>query len=190
VGRRRGGGKRARGGLRSGVWLVAGACLLVGGLVVGAHLFDQEMDAGSAPALEGGDPAEPPATWDRIRVEVLNGAGVPGLAARARDRLREEGFDVVYYGNAPSFDQETTVVLARTEPAGAARAVAGRLGVTRVELAPDSARFVDVTVLLGPDWPGEPPDEADPSDAGGVENGETPWWDLRGLLMPRDRDGT
>jgi len=180
-------GRRRR---RSAVWLVAGACLLVGGLVVGAHLFDEEMDAGSVPALEGDDRVEPPATWDRIRVEVLNGAGVPGLAARARDHLRAEGFDVVYYGNAPSFDRETTVVLARTEPAGAARAVAGRLGVTRVEVAPDSARFVDVTVLLGSDWPGEPPGDADPSDADGVENIEAPWWDLRQPLTTRGRDGT
>jgi len=175
----------ARRGVRSGIWIAAGAILLVGGLAVGAYLFDEDVGAGSVPALEGDPPMEPPATWDRIRVEVLNGAGVAGLAARARDHLREEGFDVVYYGNAASFDQETTVVLSRTGPAGAARAVAGRLGVTRVETAPDSTRFVDVTVILGADWPGETLDEADSSDEDGVEKG-VPWWDLRQFLEGRD----
>ena len=36
----------------------------------------------------------------RVRVEVLNAGGVPGMASRATDHLRESGFDVVYYGNA------------------------------------------------------------------------------------------
>lgn len=144
---------------RAGAWFLAASGLLVGGLVVGAHLFD-EPAADPARSLEG-TPTEPPATWDRIRVEVLNAGGVQGMAGRARDHLRDAGFDVVFYGNAASFDRDTTVVLARTGSAGAARAVAGRLGVEHVEAAPDSTRFVDVTVLLGTDWSAETAPDAD-----------------------------
>lgn len=174
-------GRRAR-QLRTGAWFLGSAGVLVVGLVIGAHLFDDE---GLEPARSLDEPtaAEPPTARDRVRVEVLNGGGVRGMAALARDHLRERGFDVVYYGNASSFDHEITVVLARTGSNDTARGVAGVLGVDSVAAAPDTTRFVDVTVLLGSDWSEEALQaaqdvEQEPEDD--PEDGA--WWDLRRYL--------
>ncbi|MGD8700470.1 MAG: LytR C-terminal domain-containing protein [Gemmatimonadales bacterium] len=93
----------------------------------------------------------------RIRVEVLNGAGVDRLASRATERLRELGFDVVYYGNADDFGRDTSVAIARLDSVEPARRAADALGLQRVEHRPDRNLYLDVTVILGKDWiePGE-----------------------------------
>ncbi|MGD8866235.1 MAG: LytR C-terminal domain-containing protein [Gemmatimonadales bacterium] len=90
----------------------------------------------------------------RIRVEVLNGAGVDGLAGQATERLRELGFDVVYYGNADDFGQDTSVAIARLENMEPARRVADALQLQRVEQELDRNLYLDVTVILGADWRG------------------------------------
>jgi LytR cell envelope-related transcriptional attenuator len=125
---------------------------------VGAVLVHRAARA-SAPAQAG---APPPMSFDpgkvpldhRIRVEVLNAAGNGGWARAATERLRRLGFDVVYYGNAGSFGRDTSVVLARTDDDTQARRVAAALGIGPVRSRPDSARLVDVSVILGADWGG------------------------------------
>lgn len=112
-----------------------------------ARLVDEGGPGGGAPtALAPGTPAH-------VRVEVLNGAGQPGLARSATRRLRSGGFDVVYFGNATSFDLGRSVVLDRTGDLDRARAVAAALGIDSVAPAPDPTLLLDVTVLLGDDWP-------------------------------------
>lgn len=93
---------------------------------------------------------EPPA--DRIRVEVLNAAGVPGLARAVTRTLREHGFDVVYFGNAPAGVQDSSVVLDRVGSEDGARRVAKTLGISRVADRPDSTLYLETTVILGQDW--------------------------------------
>jgi hypothetical protein len=94
----------------------------------------------------------------RVRVEVLNAAGRAGLAREATRRLRARGFDVVYFGNAEEFGQDSSVVLDRVGDLRTARSVAGALGIRSVASEPDSSRLLDVTVILGLDWP--PPERS------------------------------
>lgn len=102
-------------------------------------------------AQQGGDRLD--AIGPRVRVEVLNAGGVAGLARRATEHLRDRGFDVVYIGNAGTFDQQATVVIARTANVDAAQRVAAALGTDSVVVEPDPQLFVDATVQLGADWP-------------------------------------
>jgi hypothetical protein len=107
-------------------------------------------------------------TGERVRVEVLNGGGVPGMARTATERLRAAGFDVVEFGNASSWDEVTRVLdrVGRPEVAGA---VAEALGIDNVLSEPDPNLYVDVTVVLGGAWTPEPlpdPTEARRSRAG------------------------
>lgn len=123
------------------------------------------------------EPAPPsalPGGQGRVRVEVLNGSGLPGVARGATRALRDQGFDVVFCGNAETFSQDSSVVMDRVGGPEAARAVAEALGIRNVRSEPDSSLLVDVTVRLGPDWGvGEEPGE----------DGESPaWWDLRRLF--------
>lgn len=114
---------------------------------------------------------------ERVRVEVLNAAGLPKLARTATDAIRDVGFDVVYFGNAGSFDRESSVVLDRVGDVAAARAVADALGIRSVRSEPDSNLFVDVSVLLGKAWT-LPPAGSQP-EPGEEPPPERPWWDLR-----------
>ncbi|HEX6937834.1 MAG TPA: LytR C-terminal domain-containing protein [Longimicrobiales bacterium] len=112
---------------------------------------------------EGGDDAAgvPVATDDaRVRVEVLNAAGRSGLAREATRRLRDRGFDVVYFGNAEAFGRDSSIVLDRVGKPDVAEGVAAALGIRRVASEPDSSLLLEVTVLLGLDWPPPEPERS------------------------------
>jgi hypothetical protein len=93
----------------------------------------------------------------RIRVQVLNGTDVRGLARRAMLMLRDRGFDVVEIGNADA-KYDSTLVLDRSGHPDWAGRVGQAMGGARVEARPDTSRYLDVTVLIGRSWtpPAEP----------------------------------
>ncbi|MDZ7780128.1 MAG: LytR C-terminal domain-containing protein [Gemmatimonadota bacterium] len=88
----------------------------------------------------------------RVRVEVLNGGGVGGAARRATEFARSIGFDVVYFGNAESFDRVESEVVDRVGRPELAEAVAEALGIGNVRSDPDPDLYVDVSVVLGSRW--------------------------------------
>jgi hypothetical protein len=92
-----------------------------------------------------------PAGQHRIIVEVLNGTRRPGFARVATRALREQGIDVVFYGNSEGLVETTRVIVRRGDP-GRGKDVADALGAGRVVIQPDTLRRVDVTVLLGDDY--------------------------------------
>jgi hypothetical protein len=96
------------------------------------------------------------APTERVRVEVLNATKVHGLARRATEYLRDRGFDVVASGTARE-QRDSTLVIDRTNHPVWAGRVARAFNGARVELAPDSSRYVDITILLGASW--RPPSE-------------------------------
>lgn len=98
------------------------------------------------PASPGEEPDE------RLRVEVLNGAGDPGAAREVAMRLREKGFDVVYFGNAGTFGHEVTHVVNRSGRTGAAGRIAEVLGADSVATEIDPELYLDGSVVLGRDW--------------------------------------
>ena len=120
-----------------------------------AGLWDEE------PARTGLRAFGPAAgTPGAVRVEVLNGAGTAGLARDATHRLRGDGFDVVFFGNADHFEHPASVVVDRVGDPGWARAVAAALEIDSVVTALDSSLMLEVTVILGSDWPPAPSTDA------------------------------
>jgi len=114
----------------------------------------------NAPVAPAGPRPEAP-----VRIEVLNGSGEPGAAAKLASYLREGGFNVVVVGSADRYDYLRTLVVARTEDDRPARAVTRYLGdVDRVTQRARSE--ADVTVVVGKD------------------RGRTPWGEGKG---PNDR---
>lgn len=110
-------------------------------------------------------PTRSDASYSRVQVEVLNAAGVDGLAARATDHLRRRGFDVVTVGNAARRD--TSTVLVRSGTALDARHVAQALGIDddHVQTGGTTLDYrLDVTVYLGAhDYSGLAPFDGVPS---------------------------
>ena len=95
----------------------------------------------------------------RVRVEVLNGSGKSGLARQATDRLRDAGYDVVFLGNARSA-ATTSRVIDRVGKREIAEKVASALQIGSIETAVDTSRYLEVTVILGADWPNTAPGTA------------------------------
>ena len=109
------------------------------------------------PAATDGATGEAPGRGDladRIKVEVLNGAGERGLARQFADRLRILGFDVVATGNAEHFGHEVTHVLDRSGRLGAALSVARELSADSLAVAIDPELYLDASVVIGSDWTG------------------------------------
>jgi hypothetical protein len=100
-----------------------------------------------------------------VRVEVLNGSGVPRLAAAVAGDLRSRGLGVYRTGNADSVFHRTTIVERRaTDESNAARVAeflgvqqrwwvfpVGRRKVPDVVIQVDSSRYLDVSVIVGLD---------------------------------------
>ena len=160
-------GERLRGFIVLGIVLVAG--VFIGSAM--SQWYPLPSQEGVAPAVRNATAAG----LGRVRVEVLNAGGREGMARLATDHLRDRGFDVVYFGNAEAFGQDSTVVLDRAARPQAAAAVGRALGTPWVESQPDTNLYLDVTVLLGSGWV---PDVT--AEEGEIE--DTPWWDPRRLL--------
>lgn len=139
--------------------------LVIGGLIAlllatGGAVLAHARHRGTAAAVARVRDLPPDAhapTGVRIRVEVLNATSTRGLARRATLFLRDLGYDVVDIGNArPGSD--STVVIDRSGHPEWARRIALALGGAQVVSRPDSSRYLDVTVLVGPTWrpPAEP----------------------------------
>jgi hypothetical protein len=99
----------------------------------------------SAPAYEI------PGTTNPLKIEVLNGTGRVGLARAATRQLRQQGFDVVFYGETPAPVKVSQVIGRRGNPQ-AGRPVAEALNIDSVRVLLDPARRVDVSVWLGQDF--------------------------------------
>lgn len=92
----------------------------------------------------------------RIKIEVLNGTDIRGLARRGTFALRDLGFDVVGTGNS-SEKVDSSVVYVHSGRMDWGELAAQGLGGARVIARPDSSRYLDLTVVLGRAW--RPPAE-------------------------------
>ncbi|MBV9775130.1 MAG: LytR C-terminal domain-containing protein [Gemmatimonadetes bacterium] len=124
---------------------------LVGSLVAG---IGSDRKAAPAPPEKSDVPAARTRPGERVRVEVLNASGISGLARQATRTLRDRGFDVVSFGNAKGSPGTPSVVIDRVGKQGVARSVADALQIADVRSRPDTALYVEVTVVLGRDWKG------------------------------------
>ena len=90
----------------------------------------------------------------RITVEVLNASGRAGLARTGTRVLREGGIDVVFFGNAGGTVGilDSTRIIVRRGSGEAAERVRALLQRGQVVIERDSARLLDVSVLLGKDF--------------------------------------
>jgi hypothetical protein len=104
----------------------------------------------------GGDSTKTrPIPGDRnaaITVEVLNASGRPGDARVGTRLLRRAGIDVVYFGNASQAGLDSTRIVVRRGAENVGERVRVALGQGRVEVELDSAKLLDVSVLLGADF--------------------------------------
>jgi len=90
-------------------------------------------------------PQQSPRPPRNVTVQVLNGAGITGLAARTTNRLRALGWTAVTGGNAPPTSRSQVRYPAGQQPA--ATALASRL-TGPVQLVPDSDQPTGTMLLV------------------------------------------
>jgi len=85
-----------------------------------------------------------------LKVEVLNGTGMSGLANKLAEALRQKGFQVVNVGNADSFNYQETQILDRTEgKQQLVQQIARMVGTSRLQQASKETATTDLTIIIG-----------------------------------------
>lgn len=89
-----------------------------------------------------------------IQVEVLNGCGVEGVAAKFTSYLREKNFDVVQVGNYRSDNIDETIVIDRIGNRANAEKLAEVLGIEKKNIIQQLNKdyFLDATLVIGKDY--------------------------------------
>lgn len=132
--------------------LPSGGLDLLGDSNLAESQLEQPVEGTSPAEVEPSFSAEP---RGQIRVEVLNGCGVSGVARRTSDFLLRKGYDVRDYGNASHQRYEKTTIFVRggDRSTGEALAATISLPLEMVKMKPDPNLVdVDVTLLLGKDY--------------------------------------
>jgi len=90
----------------------------------------------------------------RIQIEVLNGCGVPGIAAKYTDFLRNNGIDVVKTDNYESFNVLKTVVIDRRGNWKKCKKIADAMGLPedRILQEINEAYLLDASLIIGKDF--------------------------------------
>ena len=99
----------------------------------------------------------------RVRVRVLNGAGIKGLAARAADDIRKVGFKIVDTGNADATNYEDTIVRHGPDREDSARTLAAAVPGAKLQL--DQSMRGSVELVVGRNYNGAREVTVNPSKA-------------------------
>ena len=92
-----------------------------------------------------------------IKVEILNGCGIKGIAGVTSEYLRSEyRIDVVRSDNADKYDYSKTIIIGRNEDLDKILSVSEAFGISiknpdHIRHVPDESLGVDVTIILGRD---------------------------------------
>jgi hypothetical protein len=94
-------------------------------------------------------------TRDEVRVQILNGNGVPGIGQKVARELVGHGFRVVLSGNARELTHRKTLIVTY-DPTNVGRVLAQRakelLGVGQVQVSAQQQGIVDLTIVVGKDF--------------------------------------
>ncbi len=92
-----------------------------------------------------------------IKVEVLNGCGIKGIASKTAEfLLLEHQVDVVRADNADNHNYPNTLIILRNERLEAIELLRKSFGIskgnqTMIQTEPDESLGVDVTIIIGKD---------------------------------------
>jgi polyisoprenyl-teichoic acid--peptidoglycan teichoic acid transferase len=94
-------------------------------------------------------------TNEDVRVQVLNGNGVPGIGQEVAEELVGAGFRVVLTGNARRLNYQKTLIITYDD-SDEGREVAQRakslLGVGEIQVSVQEQGIVDLTIVVGKDF--------------------------------------
>ncbi len=86
-----------------------------------------------------------------VKVKILNGTSVSGLARRMRNNLNRDGLAVVEFGTSPFPPMKKSVIIARKSSTGAVKKVSELTGIDNVHYIIDNTLLHNVLIIIGED---------------------------------------
>lgn len=121
-----------------------------------AYLQEERFQKQQSVVDKYAEPEDDPVqeTHKPVRLEILNGCGVAGIAKRTADFLQLKGYDIRDYLNASRSDIEKTSIIVRSGAKSHGEALAATISFPVELIVMDSdpnLMDIDVTLLLGKD---------------------------------------
>ena len=91
----------------------------------------------------------------RVKIEVLNGCGVPGIGERVAADIDMARYQIVNSSNADNFDHAETLIIVYSDDktiTGAAQELRNELEVGKLEAHPQTQTLSDISVIVGKDY--------------------------------------
>lgn len=111
------------------------------------------MSSAISPSISENDPAYA-ANAEGASIEVLNGAGIEGLAGKTAQYLEGLGLNVVEVGNADRLNYDKTVVIDHTGNPYTRQFLLNLANLTESQILSqyDPDNPIDITLIIGADW--------------------------------------
>lgn len=119
---------------------------------LGNQTYFEPQRAEVADLLKAWWGVDPSKSAQVTRVIVYNGAGKPGIAGDAAQKLIRGGFRVVDTKNADRFDYKTTIVVVQRGPVEKGQEVVSVLGAGIVRQKRTDEDVSDIVVIIGKDY--------------------------------------
>ncbi len=87
-----------------------------------------------------------------IKVKILNGTNVPGLAKKMRNILVREGLNVVEFGTSPYPFLDQTIIINQKGDLSSVQKVSEILGVKKIYNIIDSSQLNSALIIIGKDY--------------------------------------
>ena len=100
--------------------------------------------------------------WTMIKIDVLNGCGVTGIAGKSQKWLKRNGFRIRLAENADRHDYSKSIIQDRSGNIKAAKELAEALGIESSQIIPltgTPSPYVDLTLVIGKDYKRLPLDQ-------------------------------
>ncbi len=121
------------GGFRDGLYVVDD---------ISYRLFESEFMSGLVLGKESDSP---------IKVKILNGTSISGLARRMRNYLNRDGLNVVEFSTSPYSSVKKSVIISRKGDIRSIRRVSELTGISKVHYIIDNTQLNNVLVIIGDD---------------------------------------
>lgn len=86
-----------------------------------------------------------------VKIEIMNGSGVNGAAARLKTELENKGYNVIGTGTISGVKFTKSHIVDKTLKGGYANKVASEVDITSIEKDQDNLSEADVIIILGSD---------------------------------------
>jgi len=90
-------------------------------------------------------------TVSDVKIKILNGTSVPGLARQLRNSFIKDGLNVVEFGTSPYPQMSESVIICRKSDYYAADSVAEKTGIKNIYFVNDSTQFNNLLIIIGED---------------------------------------